>query len=549
MRASVLIFCTVIFNFSQSCGPLMKNADLIVHHAKIYTIDGEFSIAGSFAVLDGKFIAVGSDRDILDHYTASQVIDAHGKTVYPGFIDAHSHFYGYGIDLEQYADLTSCRSFGEVLGKLRKFSDRHDNSWILGRGWDQNTWENMDFPDNTELNSLFPSKPVMLIRIDGHAVLVNDAALKIAGINSSSVINGGEILKKNGHITGVLIDNAADLIRSKIPEPSSAVKINAMVNAQANCFSKGLTTVCDAGMDKRNIELVDSLQKAGKLMIRLYAMISPTDENISAYLMKGIYKTDRLNVRSVKLYADGALGSRGAKLILPYSDQPDQNGLMVEKPEYYGKMCRLAYDHGYQVNTHAIGDSANRFILNIYSHYLKGKNDLRWRIEHAQVVDPSDINKFGTYSIIPSVQATHATSDMKWAINRLGAVRIKNAYAYHDLMKQNGWIANGTDFPVEQIDPVFTFYAAVSRKNINGEPSGGFQIENALSRRDALRSITIWAAKAAFEENEKGSIETGKWADFVITDKDLLQCPENEIPAIQIMATYLSGKLVYSKEN
>jgi predicted amidohydrolase YtcJ len=331
-----------------------------------------------------------------------------------------------------------------------------------------------------------------------------------------------------------------ELVDKLVPEPDKQTQIKALEQGQQNCFEVGLTTVCDAGLPKKDILLIDSLQKAGDLKIRIYAMLTPTDENINYFVKKGIYKTDLLNVRSIKLYADGALGSRGACLLKPYSDDPGNYGMILEPVEFYKKMCKIAYDNNYQVNTHAIGDSANRMMLNIYSEFLKGPNDRRWRIEHAQVVNPNDINKFGKYNIIPSIQATHATSDMYWADERLGD-RIKDAYTYKQLLEQNGWIPNGTDFPIEHIDPRLTFYASVARKDLEGYPENGFQIENALTREETLKSITIWAAKAAFEENEKGSIEPGKFADFVVLDSDIMKVKEREIPEVKILSTYLNG--------
>jgi predicted amidohydrolase YtcJ len=527
----------------------MKKADLIVHHAKVYTVDKDFSVAECFAIKDGKFIAVGTNDEILSYYSASQVIDAMGKPVYPGFIDAHCHFYSYGLNLLRYADLSGSRSFAEVVEKIKEFSKTNHYDWIVGRGWDQNDWVNKEFPDNKLLNQIFPDIPVLLIRVDGHAALANNEALRIAGINPGTHIDGGEILIKNGILTGILIDNAADLLKAKIPKPALQTKIMALFTAQKKCFSVGLTSVADAGLSKDAIELIDSLQRKAELKMRVYAMLDASPQNIEAYLKKGTYKTDYLDVRSIKLYADGALGSRGAKLILSYSDSPGYNGLLMEKHDFYKNICSLALKYGYQVNTHAIGDSANRFILNIYGSFLRGNNDLRWRIEHAQVIDPSDFELFKKYCIIPSVQSTHATSDMFWASDRLGNYRIKYAYALRLLMDQNGWIANGTDFPVENISPLLSIYAAVARKDLKGFPENGFQKENALSRQEAVRSVTIWAARAAFEENEKGSIETGKFADFVITDLDIIQVNENIIPEIKVLSTFSSGKIVYSRDD
>jgi len=335
-----------------------------------------------------------------------------------------------------------------------------------------------------------------------------------------------------------------DLVSSIIPAPSKQTEIIALKEAQQNCFNVGLTSVVDAGLDANTVRLIDSLQKSGTVKMRVNAMLSPTEENFKDFVRKGVVKKDKLTVRSVKLYADGALGSRGAKLLQPYSDDPDNTGLLIHQPDFYRKICAIALKNGYQVNTHAIGDSANRMMLEIYGDFLKGKNDKRWRIEHAQVVNESDFDLFGKYSIIPSVQPTHATSDMYWAEERLGNERIKGAYAYKRLLKENGWLPLGTDFPIEDINPLYTFYAAVARKDLKGYPNGGWQPENALSREEALRGITVWAAKGSFEEDEKGSIEPGKFADFVILENDIMISDMKKIPRTKIVSTWLDGKKV-----
>jgi predicted amidohydrolase YtcJ len=295
--------------------------------------------------------------------------------------------------------------------------------------------------------------------------------------------------------------------------------------------------------------MMDSLQKQGKLQARIYAMLNPNESNFEEFMYKGIYKTDFLNVRSVKLFADGALGSRGAKLIDPYTDEPGNTGILVETPEFLEEISKKAFEHGYQVNVHCIGDSANRLILNIFGNILKEKNDLRWRIEHAQVIDPNDFNLFGKYNIIPSIQTLHATSDMKWAPSRLGAERMKGAYAYKQLLEQNGWLPNGSDFPVEPINPLYGFHAAIARQDASGYPPDGFQIENALTREQALRAMTIWAAKAQFEENEKGSLEKGKFADFVVLEKDIMTINPSEIPTLPVKYTFVNGEKVFGREN
>ncbi len=527
------------------CSTQKETADLIVYHAKVYTVNKDFAVAEAFAVKDGKIINVGSTKKIRSKYAAYIEKDLKGKYVYPGLIDAHCHFFSYGISL-RYADLVGTTSWEDILDKIQEHHKAFPSEWVLGRGWDQNDWKVQEYPTKKKLDELFPHTPVLLTRIAGHAAITNSEALRRAGLTINTKIEGGKLLIKDGQLTGVLIDNAIDAIRKIIPEPGNQEKVKAILEAQKNCFSVGLTTVHDAGLGYKTIDMIDSLNKSGDLKMRIYAMLNPGEENFNKYMYKGVYKTDHLNVRSIKLFADGALGSRGALLLEPYSDDPDNIGLAVSDLEFLKEMCRKAYEHNYQVNTHCIGDSANKLMLDIYGEILGEANDRRWRIEHAQVIHPDDFSKFGKYSIIPSIQTTHATSDMYWADGRLGPERIKGAYAYQQLLKENEWLPNGSDFPVESIKPLYGFYAAVARKDLEGYPDGGFQMENALAREQALKAMTIWAAKAAFEEKEKGSIEPGKLADFVVTDKNLMTVPEKEIPQIQIISTYLGGDEVYS---
>ena len=357
------------------------------------------------------------------------------------------------------------------------------------------------------MDQLFPGRPVFLERVDGHAAIVNAKAL--GSLTTKDAISGGEIGEANGNLTGMLIDNAIDLVARKIPSPSTQQKNDALLNAQANCFAVGLTTIDDCGLSYADILMIEKLQKNNTLKMRLYVMLSDDKNNFREAYKRGIIKTDRLNVRSFKVYADGALGSRGACLLQPYSDKPGSVGFLIQTKKHYDEVAADIYNHGFQMCTHAIGDSGNRVVLNVYAKYLKTKNDLRWRIEHAQVVNKNDFELFGKYSIVPSVQPTHATSDMYWAAERLGSDRVKGAYAYKQLLDENGWIALGTDFPVEDISPMKTFYAACVRKDAKNWPDGGFQMENALTRKDALKGMTTWAAKANFEENEKG--EPGSW--------------------------------------
>ena len=525
---------------------MKRHVDIIVHNAVIYTVDSIFSIDEAMAINDGRFVETGDNEKILSKYDADMVIDGKGLPVYPGFIDAHCHYYSYGLGLLKRADLSGTGSFDEVLDIIQEHRKKQKGEWLEGRGWDQNDWEVKEFPAKERLDQLFPDIPVVLTRVDGHAVLVNSEALKRAGITSETQIQGGKIVTENGKPTGLLIDNAINLIRDIIPEIDRKKQVSALLQAEKNCFSVGLTGIVDACSEKDIIELIDSLQQEGMLNLRINCMMDSTKENFETFFESGIYQTDRLKVNAVKLFADGALGSRGACLLEPYNDDPGNYGIMIYEQDYYRNICEKAYEKGFQVNTHAIGDSAIRMILEIYGEILKGKNDRRWRIEHAQVVAPEDFEKFGKYSVIPSVQATHATSDMYWAGERLGNERVKNAYAYKKLLDQNGWLPNGTDFPVEQINPVFTFYSSVARKDPDGFPEGGFQIENALNREETLRSMTIWAAKGSFDENERGSIEPGKYADFVILDRDMITVPEEEIPRARVLNTFLGGEEVYN---
>ncbi len=545
MKINKIFFLVPVF-IILAFTPMKKDVDLILYNAKIYTVDHEFSIAQSFAVRNGKIVSIGPSKEIREMYKAKNEINAKGKVIFPGFIDAHCHFYGYGLALIKKADLVGTVSFREVLDRVQKHHEKYPAEWIEGRGWDQNDWKDKEFPDRSDLDRMFPDHPVILTRIDGHAALVNNEALKRAGIDISTTVEGGEIEVKNGKLTGILLDNAIDLINEVMPVTDDKIKTIALTKAQENCFAVGLTTIVDAGLYITTIDLIDALHQEEKLKIRIDAMLSCSDPNYSGYLSKGVYKTDRLRVGAIKMFADGALGSRGACLIEPYSDAPEKYGFLIERPGFYMDICEKAYANGFQVNTHAIGDSAVRLILKTYASVLKKHNDLRWRIEHAQVVHPDDFWFFGQYSIIPSIQATHATSDMYWADERLGSERIKGAYAYKQLLDQNGWLPNGTDFPIEDINPVYTFYASVARKDLEGYPDKGFQVENALSREDALRSMTIWAAKGSFWEKEIGSIERGKKADFVILDKDIMTIPEDEIPEVKVLETYLNGELVYT---
>ena len=531
-----------------SCNTMKKKADLIIYNAKVYTVDDHFSIAACVIIKDGKILAVGKAEDLMSAYEATDMLDAEGYYVYPGFHDAHCHFLSYGLGKLQRADLTVTSSFDEVLELVKAHAETNKSEWIEGRGWDQNDWEVKEFPDRAELDRLFPERPVVLTRIDGHASLVNGIALRMAGITAETKVKGGEVKVVDGRPSGILIDNAMQLITEVIPENDEELQKAALLTAQEDCFAVGLSSVTDANMKVSVIKLIDSLQQRGLMKIRVNAMLSSIDTTYLDFMREGIYKTERLHVNAVKLFADGALGSRGACMLEPYLDDPGKHGLIMYPESHYREVIENALKYNYQVNTHAIGDSGNRLILDLYAEYLGGPNDKRWRIEHAQIVHEDDFKKFAAFNIIPSIQSTHATSDMYWAEERVGPERMKGAYASKRLLDMNGWLPNGTDFPIEKISPLLTFYAAVARKDLDGYPENGFQPWDALNREEALRSITIWAAKGSFEEDEKGSLEAGKVADIVILDKDLMNIDENEIPGVKVMYTFVGGEDVLNRE-
>ena len=544
MRIRTLFATAAIALFLTSCGG-PKKVDTIVVNGVIYTVDSSFSTAQAMAIKDGLIVATGTDAEILAAYTATEKIDAKGQAVYPGFIDAHAHFVGYGKSLFQ-VDLFGTTSWEEAVERVKVFASAHPElAWIEGRGWDQNKWPGKKYPTNALLNTLFPNTPVVLQRVDGHAAIANQKAFDIAGVKPGQTIVGGEVETRNGILTGVLIDNAKGLVYGSIPAVTKQTYTQWLQAAQQNCFAQGLTTVTDCGLDMSDINIIDTLQQEGKINMRLFAMLSDNPENLTAYLKRGPYKTDKLFVNGFKVYADGALGSRGACLLHSYEDRKDWTGFLLANISHYDSLASVLAASKFQMCTHAIGDSANRQILNIYNKYLQKGNDRRWRIEHAQVVNPSDFNLFGAAAVVPSVQPTHATSDMYWAAERLGNERMKGAYAYKQLMDQNGWIPLGTDFPVEDISPFKTFLASVGRVDAKGFPEGGFQSENALSREQTIRGMTIWAAKASFLEKEVGSLEAGKKADFIILAQDLMQVPVNKILDTKVVATYSGGKKVF----
>ena len=531
---------------TTGCAEKREAVDLLVTNATVYTVDSSFSKAEAFAVRDGRFVAVGKASDLQSRYQPAQTVDAGGQFVYPGFYDAHCHFYRYALGLRS-ANLVGATSWAETVGRLTRHRQQQPGAaWLTGRGWDQNDWPGQRFPTKDTLDVLFPDVPVLLARVDGHAAVANQKALDLAGITARTPISGGVIGRDaQGRLTGLLVDNAVKLVAAKIPEPSPAEADAALLQGQQNCLAVGLTSLADAGLDRADIERMAALQKAGKLHLRLYTMLNPTPENKAYYLPKGPYFSDNLTISSFKVYADGALGSRGASLLAPYSDQPAERGFLLQNPGYYRSLAKELAATKFQMNTHAIGDSSNRLLLDIYGAALQGQPGRRWRIEHAQVVSAADMPKFGQYQIVPSVQPTHATSDMYWAGERLGQQRLTTAYAYQELLKQYGQVALGSDFPVEDINPLYGYHAAVARQDAKNFPAAGFQMVNALSRPDALRGMTTWAAHAAFEDKRKGQIKPGMLADFVVLKTDLLTAPNAQLRTAKVQQTWIGGKRVF----
>lgn len=523
-----------------------KEVDLIVYNAKVYTVDSVFSQKEAFAIKGGIFVDIGSSAEIRGKYVAKEVIDADGKAIYPGFYDAHAHFLMLADMLEQ-VNLSGTKSYDEIISKLVTYQQENpDKRWIIGSGWDQNLWEEKNFPTKDSLDKYFPETPVFLSRVDYHTALVNSSALRLAQLDTTRAVPGGLMAVDSlGNLTGILIDNAMELVSRHIPVLEEHELLWGLRKAQDSLFSVGLTSIVEAGLSLEELEHLKKFYQQDSLKIRNYAMIGGSTRDIERYIREGIYESERLTIRSVKLMADGALGSRGACLLEPYSDDSLSQGFLLQSPKELDDMIRRIARTPFQISTHAIGDSANRLVLDTYGKYLKNGEKRRWRIEHAQVVSPADFSKFAQFHIIPSIQPTHATSDMYWAENRLGTDRMKGAYAYHTLLGQYGKLALGSDFPVEHFNPLYGFHAAVARVDKNGVPAGGFQMNNAITREQALRGMTIWAAFSCFQEKKRGSIERGKDADFVILDEDIMTVPDNQLRDIKTLRTVIAGQTVF----
>lgn len=520
-----------------------KAVDLVIYNAAIHTMDDANHVYDAIAIKDGKVVEAGPERQIRNKYAAEEEINAAGKDIYPGFTDAHGHLFSYADQLLS-ANLVGAKSFDEVLVRLEKYQQKKHRSFIIGRGWDQSLWEDKAFPTNEKLSQLFPNTPVCLIRIDGHALIANDALLKRAKIDSSTKIDGGIIHLKKGKCTGFLVDNAMNPIYKLLPAFPEKEVMNAIEEIQAELLQYGITGVHEAGIQFKQIGLFQKMIAQKKLVLNIYAMLMPTKENKAFALKNGIYNHKNLLIRSFKVMGDGALGSRGAFLKKEYADQHNHFGVLTTPLTEIKSIADFCQKTGYQMNTHAIGDSTNALLLSIYKSIYTVNKDHRWRIEHAQIVDAKDLHFFGDYAVFPSVQPTHAVSDQRWAEQRLGKNRIKNAYAYKSLLNQFGMLAIGTDFPIELTDPFLTIHAAVQRKNSEDFPSGGFYSPERISLDECIKGMTIWAAFAAFQEKQLGSLEKGKDATFAIFENKITSTSEYK-PNFSL-ATYIKGKKVYS---
>lgn len=525
-----------------------QTADLSVVNANIYTVNPAQPRARAIAVAGGRILAVGDD--VASHLGAGTVrIDAAGRTIVPGFIDCHGHVRGLGDSLET-LDLRAARSAGDVVAQVGKAAgERPPGEWIRGRSWDQTRWPGGAFPNADQLSAVSPDHPVYLTRVDGHAAWVNRKALEIADVNAGTPDpQGGRIHRHaDGRPTGVLIDRAQGLVSRKIPPAGADRTREAIARAARECARLGLTTVHDAGVGAGELAAYRQLIAQKRLPVRVYAMIGGEGALWQDYLQRGPEIGDRLTVRSIKLVADGALGSRGAALSAPYADEPGNSGLLILDRSVVERVARAAVERGFQVNAHAIGDRANGVVLDAFAAALGGPNDRRFRVEHAQVVAPEDFARFAKYSIIASMQATHATSDMRWAEARVGPRRALGAYAWQRFLAAGVRLANGSDFPVEDPNPLWGFYSSVTRQDHQASPRGGWQPDQRLSRQQALASWTAAGAHAAFEENTKGTLEPGKLADFVLLSRDIMTVPPEEILQTRVVMTVLGGEVVHTE--
>lgn len=552
------------------------HADILYVNGRIYTVNPSDDVAEALATRGERIVAVGGLDELRSRVRARQIIDLQGKTVVPGFIDAHAHFMSLGLS-RLTVDLTGTLSEADAAAKVaERVKQSAPGQWIRGRGWDQNDWPVKRFPTHASLDRVAPNNPVYLNRIDGHACWVNKRAMEIAGISRETPDPpGGRIIRDAaGNPTGVFVDAAMDLVASHLPPLTDDEANEAMATALHECLKNGITGIHDMGVDLRDIELFKRAIDENRFPFRIYAAIGGLGETWEYFLKTGpiIGYRNKLTIRAIKLYMDGALGSRGAALIEPYSDDPENRGLTLMSESDFQGAVEQALRHGFQVCTHAIGDRGNNLALNGYEAALKALPvaDHRLRIEHAQVLDGADIPRFKQLGVLPSMQPTHCTSDMYWAEARLGPDRVRRAYAWRSLLNTGTIICGGSDFPVEDPNPILGIYAAVSRQDLQGRPNnaedvrkwfqlsqagitdekafeGGWYADQRMTRQEALRAFTIWAAHGAFEETMKGSLEPGKLADFVVLSDDLMSVPTRQLPHVRVLMTIVGGRTAYTE--
>ena len=549
---SVLIIVSLL---AISCENTQQSKKTVIQNVQGYTFyDGELREFTSLAFRDGKVIDVYSDTTF-EAGPNTEVIDGEGNVMMPGLIDAHGHVMGLGFQ-QMNANLTNTNSLDEALQRVRDYAVKYPNlTWIEGRGWNHTHWDIGRFPTAEELDQVVSDRPVWLSRVDGHAGWANTKAMEMAGITAETEApEGGKIIRdENGNPTGVFVDAAMSLVSSEIPDPTEKEQKLALEKALQQMRSHGLTSVHDAGVGVNTWEMYKNFADQEKMKTRIYAMISGTDSTFDALSENGpidSYKNDRLALQSVKIYADGALGSRGAAMLEPYSDDPDNRGLLFHRQEKMNSMVLKAMSNGYQANVHAIGDRANRQVLDAFANAKDslGNQELRNRIEHAQIVHPNDIPRFKELNIIASMQPTHATSDMNMAEDRIGEERMEGGYAWQTFLDQGTVVASGSDFPVESVNPFFGLYSAVTRQDHQGNPEGGWYPSERMTREQAFRSFTLDAAYAAHQEDVLGSLEPGKWADFILIDRDYFEVPDIEIWQTNVLETWVAGEQVYSEE-
>ena len=527
--------------------------DTVFHNISGYTSSDDGMVEFSVLVFDdaGRIIATGDDALLEAHPDADQV-DGDGNTVLPGLIDAHAHVAGLGF-LKTSLDLTGVPSVDDAVARIAAYAKEKPRArWSTGRGWNQVLWPVREFPNASQIDAVINDRPVWLRRIDGHAGWANSTAMRLAGIDADTPDPvGGKILRDdNGHATGVFIDKAMALIGAHVPQPNKSEGRAAIKAAVETLLSEGMTSVHDAGISVENAEIYMSMADDGELGMRIYAMTGGAGEVLDA-IGKPVYAygNDHLDISSVKLYTDGALGSRGAAMIEPYSDDPENRGLPFWTQEELDAMVQKANDMGFQVGIHAIGDLGNRMALDAFEKVQDGKpSALRNRIEHSQIVTLEDIPRFAELGVIASMQATHATSDKNMAEDRIGPQRILGGYAWRRMLDAGVILANGSDFPVEYSNPFLGLYASVTRQGRDGEPEGGWYADQALTRAEALHSFTLAGAFAARQEDRLGSLEKGKWADFIVIDRDYFTVPASEIDDIVVLETWVAGKQVYTKQ-